>query len=195
MAKAIRTEAPRQAPQALVIGGRRLEPAAWLGLGILAFVALVMSLVLWGFSGQGPWPVPIVWAVASVLALRLLATRELRLTPAGIGVTRHLLRWSWTRWYPPGGLVAVRVDCAYVPPRHSHGDGTPEGEAPLLMFTVALRGRPRLTLDFGRDVEAMEALARRAAALLGLPLERQGYERREADRLPVRRRGVRAMAA
>ena len=135
----------------LVIGGRRREPAAWLGLGILGLVVAIMTVVLWSFAGQGPWPVPIVWAVAAPIALRLLATRELRIGPDGVLLTRHLFRWQWTRRLSARGIAAVRVQGDHAPTRHQHGDGTPEGEARMMMFTVTLRGRPRLTIGSSRD--------------------------------------------
>ncbi len=152
-----------------------------------------MSDALWGFAGQGPWPVPIVWAVALPLAARLLTTRELQVTTAGVRLTRHLFRLRWGRFLPRDRFIGVRVGCAYVPPRHSHGDGSPKAEAPLLMFTTVLRARPDITLGFGRDVVSMEALARRAGAVLGLPLEREGYVLRAKDGLPLRRRGLGTM--
>lgn len=188
-----KTRRPTSSEAPLVIGGTRHEPAAWLGLGILGLVVVVMSGALWGFAGQGPWPVPIVWAVALPIAARLLTTRELHVTEAGVRLTRHLFRLRWGRFLPRGRFTRVRVGCAYVPPRHMHGDGSPEAEAPLLMFTTVLRGRPDITLGFGRDAVALEALARRAAAVLGLPLEREGYVRRPKDGLPLRRRGVESM--
>ncbi|MBX9701047.1 MAG: hypothetical protein K2X74_16540 [Acetobacteraceae bacterium] len=178
------------AEDALVIGGRRRGVVAYVGLCLVALVMVLMNFALWGFAGQGPWPVPIVWAIGGLIALRLLATRELRLAPDGITVTRHLFRWHWSRRHGLGRLTAVRTRCELVRQRFVHPDGTPEGDLPLLMFTVTLRGRPALTLGFSRSVEEMEALARRAAAVLGLPMERQGYQRRKRDRMPVRERGV-----
>jgi hypothetical protein len=169
----------------LALGGRRREPAAYLGLGLLALVTTIMTGVLWGFAGQGPWPVPIVWGVGAVLALRLLATREMHISPNGIQVTRHLLGRSWTRRMATDKVTAVRVQGEYVPNRHQRSDGTPEGDARLLMFTVTLRGRPRLTLGFSRDADAMERLAVQAARLLGVAAIRRGYTRRD-DGLPQR---------
>ena len=80
-------------------------------------------------------------------------------------------------------MTTACVQGEHAPTRHQHSDGTPEGDAPLLMFTVTLRGHPRLTLGFSRDVEAMERLAMQAARLLGVPATRRGYVRR-CDGLP-----------
>lgn len=172
------------AEEALVVGGRRLEVAAYVGLVLLALVTTIMTVVLWNFAGQGPRPVPIVWAVAAPLALWLLATREVRIAPDGITVTRHLFGRQWTRRFPARGVASVRVQGDHAPTRHQRSDGMPEGEARLLLFTVTLRGRPRLTLGFSRDAAAMEALARRAARLLGTTAMRRGYRLRH-DGLPL----------
>lgn len=178
------TKNPPAAP--LILGGRRPEPAAYVGLGLLALVATIMTSVLWGFAGEGPWPVPIVWAVVALLALRLLATREIRIASDGILLTRHLLGRSRTRRIATGGVTTVRVQGECVASRHQRSDGTPEGDARLLMFTVTTRGRPRLTLDFSRDAEAMECLAKQAARLLGVEAIRRGYTLR-GDGVPQRR--------
>ncbi|MGG5818409.1 hypothetical protein [Falsiroseomonas sp. HW251] len=181
------TETPD--PGVLVTGGRRREPAAYLGLGLVALVAGIMTVVLWGFAGQGPWPVPIVWGVATLIALRLLATREVRIAPDGILLTRHLFRWHWTRRLSTQSVTAVRVQGDHVPLKNQRGDGTPEGEARMMLFTVALRGGPRLTLGFSRDAAAMERLAGQAARLLGVPAVRCGYRLR-GDGLPLREKGA-----
>jgi hypothetical protein len=177
-------EAP--AGDALTLGGPRREPAAYIGLGLLVLVATIMTCVLWGFAGQGPWPVPIVWGVTAIMAMRLLATREVRIASDGILLTRHLLGRSRTRRMATDGVTTARVQGECVASRHQRSDGTPEGDAQLLMFTVTLRGSPRLTLGFSRDVEAMERLALEAARLLGVPATRRGYARRW-DGLPQRR--------
>jgi hypothetical protein len=174
------------AAEPLIIGGRTLEPAAWLGLGILGFVLVIMSFALWNFSGQGPRPIPIVWAVGGLVALRLFSTREVRIAPEGIRVRRHLFALNWGRTYRADHATEVEVLCEWAPTRHQHGDGTPEGELPLLMFTVRLRGLLDIVIGFSRDADAMEALARRAAALVGAAVIRKGYVRRERDWLPVR---------
>lgn len=174
------------AENVLVIGGRKLEPAAWVGLGILGFVLVIMSFALWNFVGQGPRPVPIVWAVGGLIALRLCSTREVRIAPEGIRITRHLFALHWSRSYRTGDATEVEIACEWAPTRHQHSDGTPEGELPLLMFTVRLRGLLDIVIGFSRDADAMEALARHAAGLVGAAVIRKGYIRRAKDRLPVR---------
>lgn len=175
---------PEEVPEPVVIAARR-EPAVWIGLGLLGLVLVVMSFALWRFSGQGPWPVPIVWAVGALVSLWLLTTREVRLGRGGVTIIRDTLGWRWTRRWPASGMRAVRVRCDHLPSRHQHGDGTPAGEARLLFFTVTLVGRPGLTLGFSRDVDAMEALARLVAGTAGLQALRRGYVRRAPDGLPL----------
>jgi hypothetical protein len=170
----------------IIIGGRTLEPAAWLGLGILLFVLIIMSFSLWSFAGQGPKPLPIVWGVGALIALRLCSTREVRIAPEGIRITRHLFALNWSRTYRADHATEVEVLCEYAPTRHQYTDGTPEGDAPLLMFTVRLRGLLDIVIGFSRDANAMEALAKHAASLTGARAIRKGYVRRARDRLPVR---------
>jgi hypothetical protein len=170
----------------LIVGGRTLELAAWIGLIILALVLVIMSFSLWSFAGQGPWPIPIVWAVGGLIALRLFSTREVRIAPEGIRITRHLFALNWSRTYRADHATEVEVLCEYAPTKHQYTDGTPEGDARLLMFTVRLRGLLDIIIGFSRDPDAMEALAQHAASLTGARVIRKGYVRRERDGLPLR---------
>jgi hypothetical protein len=170
----------------LVIGGTRLELPAYIGLFILGLVLVIMSFSLWSFAGQGPWPIPIVWGIGALIALRLFSTREVRIAPEGIRITRHLFRLNWSRTYRADHATEVEITCDYAPTRHQHSDGTPEGDLRLLMFTVRLRGLLDIVIGFSRDAGAMEALARHAAALVGATVIRKGYVRRPGDGLPVR---------
>lgn len=164
----------------LALGAHRIG-VAWLGLACLALGLAMMSLALWDFVGDGPWPILVIWPVGAVLALPLLVTRVVRVAPGLVRVERRLLGLAWEQQLAAERFRAVVVEGRYLNRgRFSRGQpGSPERLATGMLYGVRLDGRPRVRLPTeGVAVDAVEALARRVGAVLALPTERRGYRRR-----------------
>lgn len=180
---------------ALAFGDRRTGGAAKVAIGL---ATLVLGIVTAGIaSGGGPrWAMPLVAIVPIYLCFVgwVLLRRRVEFAPdrAEVVVTRTLLGIAWVRRIGFAAFDGVESRGMWMRPRGGNpAQGTPEGDALFIKYGLSLRrGRRGFHLDLMADVGRAEALAREAAAMLGVPAWRRGYVRR-ADGVPLWRRDAR----